>query len=78
MKLSEAAKCYEECFSEANNEGAGGCLYENCPLHEQIEITVGGPDDEYGQITWMAEGCSLLGKLEESLKDKIPGVPYPE
>ncbi|GAG60459.1 unnamed protein product [marine sediment metagenome] len=78
MKLSEAVKCYEECFGDDNSEGAGGCLYDNCPLHEAIEITAGRPSDEGGQITWKIEGCSLLGSLEEQLKDKVPGVPFPE
>lgn len=75
MKLSEAVKCYEECFGPDNSEGAGGCLYDNCPLHEEIEITTGSPHDEGGQITWRIEGCSLLTGLEAQLKDKKPGVP---
>ena len=74
MKLSEAAKCYEECFGEENSEGAGGCLYENCPLLEDVEITAGDISDDHGQITWRVEGCSLLGRLEEFLKDKTPGT----
>ena len=78
MKLSEAVKCYEECFGEDNSKGAGGCLYDNCPLHEEIEIAAGYPSEEGGQITWKIEGCSLLGRLEEQLKDRVSGVPYPE
>ena len=78
MKLSEAAKCYEECFGPDNAEGAGGCLYDNCPLHEDVQITSGSPDDEEGQITWRIEGCSVLSRFEDWLKDKTAGTPYPE
>ena len=78
MKLSEVAKCYEECFGPDNSDGAGGCLYQNCPLHKPLEINVGDPEGEGGQITWKFEGCSLVGLLEDQLEDKTPGVPYPE
>lgn len=74
MKLSEATKCYEECFGPDNEYGAGGCLYENCPLLEEAEITAGDFSDEKGLITWRIEWCSLLGRLGELLKDKTPGT----
>ena len=78
MKLSEAVKCYEECFDLDNSDGAGGCLYENCPLHEEVTVISGDPSDVDGQTTWKIGGCSLLSKVEEWLEDKTPGVPYPE
>lgn len=78
MKLSEAVKCFEECMGPDNADGAGGCLYENCPLHEDVLITSGEISDEVGEITWRIEGCSLMGKWEDLLKDKKAGTPYPE
>jgi len=74
MKPSEAAKCFEECFGPDNANGAGGCLYDNCPLHEEIEIVVGDRSNETGQITWKIEGCSMLVAFEDQLKDKEAGT----
>ncbi|MBA7694061.1 hypothetical protein ES703_102663 [subsurface metagenome] len=78
MKLSEAVKCYEECFGPANSDGNGGCLFENCPLLDDVEVNAGGTSEEEGQITWKIEGCSLLSKVEEWLKDKKVPQAYPE
>jgi hypothetical protein len=72
MKLSDAAKHYEECFGPENPDF--GCLYDNCPLHKNIRITAGVPYDEGGEIAWRIEGCSLMAKLERWLKGRKPGT----
>jgi len=78
MKLSEAVKCYEECFDPKNPKGKYGCLYENCPLYEDVKIENGSPDDKQCQLTWKIEGCTLMAQFEKWLKYKKPGIPYPE
>jgi len=71
MKLSAAVKQYEECM-----ENSGPCLVKNCPLYKSITISIGSPDDQFGEIKWKVEGCALVGLLEEWLKNKKPGEPY--
>jgi hypothetical protein len=78
VKLSEAVACFEKCFSPENNDGSRGCLYENCPLHDEFTIVAGAHFDEEGQITWKIGGCSLLAMFENKLKRKKAGTPYPE
>lgn len=78
MKLSDAAKRFEECFELDNLHGDGGCLYNNCPLHDNVEITSGAPYDEEGQIIWRIGGCTLMSNFEKWLKKKKPGTPYPK
>ena len=65
MKLSEAAKQYEECM-----ENLGPCLIKDCPLKENITIGIGSLDDEGSKITWDINCGSLMGKIDEFLKKK--------
>ncbi len=67
MKLSDAAKQYEKC------NPPGPCLLRNCPLHKYVRISISGPDAEWGSLTWDIEGCLLMGKLEDFLRNKKPG-----
>jgi len=71
MKLSDAAKQYEECMKEG-----GPCLVKDCPLHGDITLKIGNPSDEFGTITWRVEACSLMGRFQDWLKKKRPGKPY--
>lgn len=71
MKLSDVAKQFEECMEEG-----GPCLVKNCPLSQEITIKIGDKGDEFGQITWRVEGCSLMGRFQDWLKNKKPGELY--
>lgn len=71
MKLSDAAKQYEECMKEG-----GSCLVKNCPLQQEIPVKIGDKGDEFGQLTWRVEGCTLMGRFQDWLKKKKPGTPY--
>lgn len=73
MKLSDAAKQYEECMKEP-----GPCLMRNCPLYKEISIQAGSPDAEWGQLTLKIEGCSLMGRFSDFLRKKKPGEPIDE
>jgi hypothetical protein len=78
MKISEAAKQWEECFSPENSDASGGCLFKNCPLIKKIKIETGDKSDETGAITWHVEGCTLFALLEKWFKKQKPGTLYPE
>jgi hypothetical protein len=71
MRLSEAAKQYEECTKES-----GPCLVKDCPLSKEMTIKIGSLSEEFGQMTWKVEGCTLMGLFEDWLKNKKPGKPY--
>jgi len=73
MRLSDAAKQFEECM-----KAGGPCLVKDCPLAKEITVKVGDQDQEFGQITWRLEVCSLMGRLQDWLKNKKPGEPYDE
>ena len=70
MKLTDAAKQYEKCMYYA-----GPCLVKDCPLHKSMTLEIGNPSDECGRIVWEIGGCSLMGRLEEFLRDKKAGTP---
>jgi hypothetical protein len=68
MKLSEAAKQYEECM-----ENLGPCLIKDCPLKENITIRIGNLNNEGSEITWNVNCGCLMGKIDEFLKKKTLG-----
>lgn len=68
MKLVDAAKQYTKCMSQDY-----GCLVENCPLRGKMRLEIGVSDDEDGGMTWRIEGCALMTRFEDFLKNKKPG-----
>jgi len=72
MKVSEAARQYEECMA-----GDNGCLVDECPLSKAMTLVIGDLSEEFGEMVWKIEGCSLMGRFEDWLRNKKPGKPYP-
>jgi Zn-finger protein len=71
VKVSEAAKYYEDCMEHPE---IADC--ENCPLYKILTIKIGeGFGSDGGSITWKIQGCSLVDVFEQWLKDKKPGTP---
>lgn len=73
MKLSEAAKIYEECMKGTNLAPLKDC--SGCPLYKFMTLDFGEKHDAHGKLTWKIQGCSMMAFFEQWLKTKKPGQP---